>query len=680
MSYAKPHPYEGKAPSIAWIQAQYGHLRTIYGQRNAEYQILRNAFDGNFGGAIDKLDTNRLRRDRVSLVYNLVNATTRRYMDSGSASPRVDGVPKGWDDADLELADKQAKYIDCVWDENKMSVQLIEAAYCQSLLDRAIFSVRPAPYMKYKVKIDLAVPDFFFPVTAGDNWRDPLAVIYGFRSYDDNNLEANPDKFLDTSFFNNVIEYWDPTWFIRVEKAGVTMIKHDLGHIPWHVAHNLPIPHRYRGQGDNDQSVHLNEYLNMLMSAMGDMIAYAAAPIAIVRGTKMGGTNLPFEPRAVWELERDAQVGFLQWSGTPPAVEAQILRTIQANEDVTGTNSSVFGRDVPSGTSDKAIRSLTAGFSSRIGTKQTCMGEALAGVNSSILCIAEKVFPNEKHEIIGEVSAPGKDQGKKKAYCFQGSESKGWYKTKLVFPPQDPSSSYFTETDKLAKELQSRYTTMKNIGTRNVWDEMERIRTEKLEAAKHANDLGLAATGQFVHPADAAAQAQNDQQMTGELMDKLGKLSPGQIAGPALTPKAPEKSTLQKADDLKRALGKTPPGEATLGGETGATTESQLPQEPVSIDEVMRRLRLADNNLANQISGRVLLGGPIVKDGKTPNGEIQLENPQDEALIRQALGTMANHFTFTRIADPNRPEGTDTINVFGTPGSQKKKSGRAPQG
>lgn len=656
--YEKPHPYGGKPPEIGWIAGQYTHLRTLYAQRNSEYGILRNAFDGNFGGAPDKLDTTRLKRDRVSLVYNLVNATTRRYMDSASASPRVDGVPRGWDDGDLELADKQAKYIDEVWSENKMSIQLIEASYCQSLLDRAIFSVRPAPWMKYGIKIDHAVPDFFFPITVGDNWRDPAAVIYGFRSFDDCDISADPMKFTDSQVFSNVIEYWDPVWFIRIEKAGVTMIKHDLGHIPWHVAHNLPVPHRYRGQGDNDQSVHLNEYLNMLMSAMGDMIAYAAAPIAIVRGTKMGGTNLPFEPRAVWELERDAQVGFLQWSGTPPAVEAQILRTIQANEDVTGTNSSVFGRDVPSGTSDKAIRSLTAGFSSRIGTKQTCMGEALAGVNMSILAWAEKLYGKREFQIIGEVSRPGKDLGKKKTYTFKGEESDGWYKTKLVFPPQDPSASYFQEMDKMDKKIQSRYSTMKNIGIRNVWDEREMIKAESLADAETANNMGLAQTGQFVHPDTMAANQEADQLATQKLLEQIKGVG------------TPNPSTTKQQEALARPLGKTPPGEATPGGEVQPQGPGALVNAKMTVEDVLARLKSQQAAIGQRVNGRVILSGALAKDGSADAGAIQLENPQDEGLIRQALGELGSRFTFTRIQDPMRQDGPDAITVF--PGSQKK--------
>ena len=648
-SYAKPHAFGGKPPSIAWIQGQYQHLKTIYDQRNREYAVLRDAFDGNFNsGDADRLDLEKLRRDRTKLVYNMVYSTTRRFMDGMSSPPRVDGVPRGFEDKETELADKTAKLIDCIWDENKMNIKLIQAGYCQSLLDRAIFSVRPAPYMKYKVRIDLAVPDFYFPITKGDNWEEPLAVIYGFRCEDENSLDRNPMKFEDTAYFNTVIEYWDPQWFIRITKDGVTAINHKLGIIPWHTAHNLPIPHRYRGVGDSDQAVHLNEYLNMLMSAMGDMIAYAAAPIAIVRGTKMGGTNLPFEPRAVWELERDAQVGFLQWSGTPPAVEAQILRTIQANEDVTGVTGPVQGRDIPAGTSDKAIRSLTAGFSNRLGTKQTCMADALADVNSSALLMLEHYYPNEKFEIIGEDSRPGKEMGKPRKYYIQPKELGGWYKTKLVFPPQDPSAAYFQEIDKYEKELQSKYTTQKNIGIRNPWDEQQRIRMEKAEKVAHENDLGLAKTGQWVNPETRAA----DQQDANALIQGL-KDNADLIAG------------RKREEQLNRDLNRQPPVSAPIVEPAGPAGPAAEEQEPFTIDDVLSRLRDSQAQVWRQVNGRVLLGGAIARDGSATSGEIQVENPADENIIRQALGNIGIRFTFKPLNNPGAPTPPGAIDIFG---------------
>ena len=170
------------------------------------------------------------------------------------------------------------------------------------------------------------------------------------------------------------------TWFIRIDGDQALMIKHNLGEVLWYECQNIPIPHRHRGQGDIDQAINLQEYLNLLLSSFADMIAYAANPIAVVRGTKVGGTNLPFQERAVWELERDAQVGFLQWTGAPPTNEAQTLRVFQGIEDLTGVSSPAFGREIPSGTSGNAIRSLLAGFNTRLGTKQQLMGDCMVRI------------------------------------------------------------------------------------------------------------------------------------------------------------------------------------------------------------------------------------------------------------------------------------------------------------
>ena len=499
MQYYAPLTTQEAPPSVDYIRSQYKLLTTIFAQRNSENQTLRKIFDGSFASAQEaNTKTGTPFQDRMSLIYNVSNATVRRYMDSMSSPPRIECVPEGFDLEDLELADKRTKFLEYIYHCNNMPMKLMQVAYYQSLLDKAILHCRPAPHLPHKIRIELGVPDFYYPITRGDDWQHPVAIIYGFRTFKGNNFIRNPMTFQNEEF-ENVIEFWDANWVVRINPDGVIANRHNLGMIPWYEVHNLPIPHRYRGQGDIDQAVGLNEYLNMLMSAMGEMIAYAAAPIAVVRGTKVGGTNLPFEPRAVWELERDAQVGFLQWSGAPPSVEAQILRTIQAIEDTTGVSSPAFGREIPSGTSGSAVRSLLAGFNTRLGTKQQLLGECLTRLNEGIQCMAEKMYPNWEYRVVGE-NIRGKELGKQKMYGVLPREFKGWYRNRVVFPPMDPSQTYFQEVDKWQKGLQSRYSTMKALGVQNVWDELERIRLEHTEKAEQENDMSQARNGQYISP------------------------------------------------------------------------------------------------------------------------------------------------------------------------------------
>lgn len=638
-----------KAPSVDWIRSQYALLTTIFSERNSEYSVLRKVFDADTATASEaRAKAGTIFQDRIKLIYNIGNATVRRYMDSMSAPPRMECIPEGFELEDLELADKRTKVLEYIYSCNNMGVKLIQSAYYQSLLDKAIWHVRPAPHLPHKIRIELGVPDFYYPVTRGDDWQHPVAVIYGFRSFRGAGWVRDPNRFDGQQEYDTNIEYWDSNWFVRIEPEKVIVINHGLGVIPWFETHNLPIPHRFRGQGDIDQVVGMNEYLNMLMSAMGDMIAYAAAPIAIVRGTKVGGTNLPFEPRAVWELERDAQVGFLQWSGAPPSVESQILRSIQAIEDMTGVSSPAFGREIPSGVSGNAVRSLLAGFNTRLGTKQQLLGDSLVKVNECVQLMLEKMFPDTEFRVNGENIVPGRELGKKKAYTVKPKEFAGWYRNRVVFSPLDPAATYFQEVDKWQKGLQSRYTTMKALGVQNVWDELERIRLEKMEEAEHENRLAMAKQGQFVSPMQQEEQQAADQQALEGLIEQLkGGNTPGA---------APDAIEDRRA---KRQLEADVQKQNTAGGVQSPVDTSVPPVEPAKpfdINPILSKLKTATN-----LTGKAALKGE----------EIELENPADEQAIRAALGSDASRFKFIRM-DPNKTPSADTIEFFSPQKGQKK--------
>ena len=676
-----------KPPSDDYILSTHKHLATVFSPRNTEYAVLRKVFDGDFVGAQQaKALGDSQFQERVKLIYNICNATVRRYMDQLSAPPRIESIPRGWETSDLEIADKRTKFLEYVYEENGFEKLLMQAGFYQSLLDNAVWHVRPTPNSNCKIKLELGVPDFYYPVVCSDDWNDVRGVIYAFRKFNPGAWQQNPmrppqDGELSTAGSDIVVEWWDRKYCIRFEGGkNVGRIEHDLGIIPWHKADNIPIPHRFRGQGDVDQAIGLNEYLNMLMSDMADMINYAANPIAVVRGTKVGGVNLPFAPRAVWELERDAQVGFLQWTGAPPSVEAQLIRSIQAIEDTTGVSSPAFGREIPSGTSGSAVRSLMAGFNTRLGTKQTLMGGALVRANTSICAMAERLFPNWEVPVVGELQvdeepeanadplAPRKKlkkKGSKVEYTVKPKEFAGWYKTRVIFPPSDPTASYFQEMDKFAKGIQSKETTMRNMGITNIYDEQERIKAERQEEAEHANNIGLAQQGQFVSDGQREAMAQQDQQ---QLAQTLAQIKGAGVQG--ILPGGVE--ARKEKRDAASAVQK-PHGQGLIEGpgasETVVPGPSATPgiEQPTSLGDVVAALKRAAN-----LSGRGAVVGDIVRNQSSPRFQIALENPQDAGAIKLALGPLASKADFT-VADFTKPLPQDSVNFTDPAKSGQKK-------
>ena len=650
-------------PSADFVLHTYSMLCTTFALRNAEYQILRKVFDGDFIGAqalkAQGPGNDAQFSERIKLIYNICNATVRRYMDQLSAPPRIEAVPKGWTDEDLENADKQTKFLEYVYEANNFNVRLMQAGFYQSLLDNAVWHVRPNPNGECKIKLELGIPDFYYPVVSTDDWNEVRGVIYAFRKFNPGAWQQNPMRApIDGTLGQNtdvVVEWWDKKYFMRFENGKlINAIKHDLGRIPWQKADNIPIPHRFRGQGDTDQAIGLNEYLNMLMSDMADMISYAANPIAVVRGTKAGGTNLPFAPRAVWELERDAQVGFLQWTGAPPSVEAQLIRSIQAIEDTTGVSSPAFGREIPSGTSGSAVRSLMAGFNTRLGTKQTLMGGALVQANIDICGMAEKLFPNWEIPVVGVASHSGKPV----EYVVKPKDFNGWYKTRLIFPPSDPTTAYFQEMDKNAKGVQSRETTMRNIGVTNIHDELQRIKAERLEDAEHQNNIGLAQQGKFVSTGQQAAGQAADQQGIEALVNRIKTMG---VQG--AHPDGSDEKKAKKQIGLDAAKQNTDgtvskPGEPSKPGGPGGTPGDN----EVAIEDMVAALKRARN-----LSGR-----GAVAPGKDGTFQIALENPQDQAAVKLALGPLASKATFT-VSDFSKPLPEDSVNF-----SDPSKKGMKP--
>ncbi len=665
-------------PSDDFVLSTYQHLATMFAARNGEYSILRKVFDGDFTGAQQaKALGDAQFQERVKLIYNICNATVRRYMDQLSAPPRIECVPRGWEPKDLEIADKQTKFLEYVYECNGFDKLLMQAGFYQSLLDNAVWHVRPNPAGECKIKLELGVPDFYYPVVCSDDWNDVRGVIYAFRKFSPGAWNQDPmrppqDGQLGVNT-DVVVEWWDRKYYMRYENGKcVSQIQHDLGVIPWHKAENIPIPHRFRGQGDVDQAIGLNEYLNMLMSDMADMINYAANPIAVVRGTKAGGVNLPFAPRAVWELERDAQVGFLQWTGAPPSVEAQLIRSIQAIEDTTGVSSPAFGREIPSGTSGSAVRSLMAGFNTRLGTKQTLMGGALVRANMDICRMAERLFPNWEVPVVGELQSDEEPvegmkprrKGSKVQYTVKPKEFEGWYKNRVIFPPSDPTASYFQEMDKFAKGIQSKETTMRNMGITNIYDEQARIKAERLEEAEHANNLGLAQQGQFVSPDQQAAQQANDQAGLQNMVESLkGVMGGGDKALAERKARRDAASAATKVHGTGEVEG--PAAQPLALGGPSATPGNE---DPTNLSDVMQALRRAAN-----VSGRGAIVGDIVKNTNAPRFTIALENPQDANAIKIALGPLASKADFT-VADFTKPLPQDSVD-FTDPsktGSKKK--------
>lgn len=604
----------------AGLRGKHTQLASLYGERNSQYTLMRSLFNGNFYGEASAPSSTwgSPVQDDKKITYNLINAGVRRYMDEMSAPISVIGVPQGLENRDLELAEARAKLMYEIWQEENMSLKLIQAAYYQSLFDIATFHVRPSPKKRFKVSIELVVPETYLPMPQTDRWDSSRAVMISNVPY------ASKSSLIDFDPMGNdpknplyqagaVVEHWDSNDFQQFEGGLERLhLNHKWGKVPFVEVHNIPLPHQQRGQGDGDQAVGLNRYLNELITDQANVLTYLAHPIIVIRGSRTGITSLPFGPQAVWEMERDGAVDILTWAGSPPSMEAQIIRVMQAIEDVMGISAPAFGREIPSGVSGETVRSILAGFNTRIGAKQTLMGLALKNLFELIQLILEREFPNEQFTIPGE-----SDSGR--SVTIKPKEFKDFHRVQVVFQPQNETVRTFSEIQKVERGVQSRFTTMKRLGIINPRDEERRIREEKriemLESmARNGTLPGFQGTGgaqqQLPEFGRAMAQRRPDLQAftdtaIPELVGELQRGQPGSLA------------------DLLGVEG--------AGDIQGTRTKS------VDVEDIAEILREIEPR------GRVFLEGDVVESGTSRDRfRIRVENEEDAAEVKESLGALAS--------------------------------------
>lgn len=627
-------------PSPDQIMKWYTDLAGLYSQRNTEYQVLRKVFDAQFvsnqQGTAQKIGEFN---DKKQLVYNMINTAVRRFMDEMSAPHRVMAIPRGIDNSDLRIAEKRQAALERMREQENLNVKVIQASYYQGLLDKAIWHVRPNPEKEFKVDVDLVVPESYFPLPLDDNWSEHKAVLIAWKPVDidkqisHQELDPLGEHRQDVQQIDErIVEYWDREWYIRMERGKFTVeIQHDLGFLPYEEAHNIPIPHRHRGQGDADQSVGLNEYLNELMSNQADVLDYLANPIVVVRGSRAGIQNLTWGPRAIWELERDGSAEILTWAGAPPTFEAQILRTMQGIEDNTGLSSPAFGREIPSGVSGEAVRSILAGFNTRVGAKQTLMGASLAHLYKKVQMIWERQFPNAKLQI------PGESEAQEEGDFLIPKDMKGFYDNRVIFEPQNESVRVFTEIQKVKEGLQTKVRAMRNLGIPNPEEEMRRINMEKAEEIKLQQQMSaMVGGGGFGMQADG----------------QFGAGAPG----PGFGGRARQPVNVSNLPELARQLNASDPGSLAtdLGGDADSINRTE--QAEIEIRDIFDVLGDEDTE------GRVFIGGELAREGQTAGRfDIIVEQASDAGRVREALGPLAGRANI-RVKDEQTDKG-DLVGV-----------------
>lgn len=459
--------------SISQIQSLKETLLRKYDLRNQAYSKLREYYNAEYWKGTEV--------QGIKLIYNLLAAAVDRYTDYMIQPPDWRVIPAGTTKAALDMADKQEKLLYMQYDLNDIAIVQGWLAHLQSMLGFPCLEIRPNPGSKEKlVTLDVPVPEFVLPMPKSDNIWDMESVIILSDSYSANSEQFKPDIRHDQRISQtNVIKYYDKNELVVVENGKETnRIVHNFGFIPVVFSQNKVKPHYVEGVGDLEQAAGLQKYFNDLLSWQADIIEYSANPIQLLFGYT--GDKLPNGPGVQWQLGQGMDARFLTWPGQPPDVERMMGRIQQAIEDLTITTNS-FGREVPSGTSGSAVKSLMSGLQASFVRKQLMMGVLYKKANEIIFRIIEKYFKEK------EIVLRGTKKGDIFYETMKGGDIAGNYRTQIIWPPGilDQAGRTDLELAKMNAGVQSRRTTMENIGTISPKDELDLISNEKEEDMAH---------------------------------------------------------------------------------------------------------------------------------------------------------------------------------------------------
>lgn len=621
--------------------ALYTRLSAAYSPRNEQYRLLRKHYFGDLRSVEKRTSSIPEVQEEQLTVYNLVNASLKRFFASLSASPpKVRAVPRSGSLEQLEIASRRTRYLEWIWQDNNMAIRYGQMVWLQSLLGMCPILAVPSQEKGSGFKISIGVPEYFFPMAKNDQWEEFTSVVYAYESYENGKTGAffiDPTKTDFTARYGGTwtMNYWDKNYSVTIVDGKETArVKHDFGFVPWFVIPNMPIPHLSSSEGDFDQAIPMHEYINEQLLLQGQlMLDYMKAPIAV---SSSKAVQVVFgDGRDILDLGPDGRAQFLTHPGTPPTAETLFIKSQQGFEDMVGVSSPSFGRDIPSGTTGPVIGALLGGFTGILGNKQLQIAYQLYLMNLAIQKMAEKIYAEQEFVLAPIMGFSTQRVQKFEEITVKPSEFGGWYQNQVIHPenPQVKSLEERREISLWQSGLQSKLTTMWKIGIEDPIRELQLIAAEKALELKLSTPAGTLPLPGI----------------------------PGAALSPIPTQAAPQPGVSPSQEEtaaLLRNLGLGPeagglPAEAGQPEQAAGGSESRI-----TIGEVQDRLRRVPN-----LKGDAWVFGQIASRGFSDRDvDIAFTELEDVETIKKALGDLASKANFTKMEGP--PPGV-TVSIKG---------------
>lgn len=515
-----------EAVSGQHVRELYHELRAHYAGRNGEFFRLRQYYHGEHWGNDDEMV---VRRGRNALVVNYVRPTVDKTVQMLLGDmPGIQVVPPGVDPISRRRAEALEALLYMTWKINSLPKVLRRVAHNMVLLKMGLVYYWWDPSMK-RVRIRSISPDNFFPVYDGEDLiecvivsrrntralqrsypnlankisetREGNAVLfegYGGDLAPADHAVAGLDR-ATAAGQTVVLDYFDRDGqWTRVMGDAVHSQKLGYG------THRVPViefPNNLPGDetdasSEVDDIIQLNLHLDKVLSQAADIIQKYSNPTVIDYGSgqdpqmvkrtiQSEGGVLPAKPTA--------RIEFLNWTGTPPAIEEHINRVLMGIFDLSGKPQSAYGQTVTNQSGVMTNLALTPTVQIN-AVKQSIFGLGLEELNRDILMLYEKFANSEDIEISLNAFA-GMTGRSRKFYnlTVRGSDVDGWYENRIKWPSAmrtDDPVYVQTELSKMKGDsenppAQSQYTTMENLGIEDVEAERDRIAQELEDPRLH---------------------------------------------------------------------------------------------------------------------------------------------------------------------------------------------------
>jgi hypothetical protein len=441
----------------------------------AGYDNLRDFFDGDQWPFIPE-EGGHMR------VYNFCAATVMNYTSfMTNESPEFDiPVEEITDEVEVERAERKEVVLKEILKDNVFTLQFEAGVQIGSLLGDT-FVVGPF-WDSINKRIYFSTvkrPEMIKPIFSADDFQTIIGYIHEYfmakekveelfeEQLAKRNIKLTEEPIVAAGSASSeqhsqkmvkVQQYWDDKYMLlTVNDKILDFTKHDWGFVPLVYIQNIMHPLRWNGISDIENMLDAQQEYNEKNANISDIISGEAYPT--IFGKNLQPISVKSGKMALIDLGDDAELIPDPRQGKTQPIE-QVLQDRQKDiYNLSGLNEIIFGGAAVTEASGRALSVIMQAVNNRIKGRQIRWRRALQTLSANIFILLEKYVAGGK-DLIGEI------------YDVD------------VFFPGTLLRNITDEINKQTRNLQSRYTTMKNMGVPSPKDEEELMKKEKLSDAQ----------------------------------------------------------------------------------------------------------------------------------------------------------------------------------------------------